>query len=99
MTIAIPTPGTVIAGRYRAGPVIGDGATGVVIRATDRDGTEVAIKLLAVELAKDPAAEKRFAREARALSELRHPHVVRVLDCGLDGEVGGTLQGLSLIHI
>ncbi len=84
----IPTPGTLIAGRYRTGALLGDGATGVVVKAIDRDGSEVALKLLAKNLAKDPAAIKRFAREARALSELSHPHVVRVIDCGLHDEPG-----------
>lgn len=88
MIAAVPSPGTVIAGRYRTGALLGDGATGVVVKATDRDGTEVALKLLARNLAKDPAAIKRFAREARALSELSHPHVVRVIDCGLHEEAG-----------
>jgi serine/threonine-protein kinase len=88
MIALVPHPGTVIAGRYRTGALLGDGATGVVVKATDRDGSEVALKLLAANLAKDPAAIKRFAREARALSELSHPHVVRVIDCGLHEEAG-----------
>jgi len=88
MIALVPSPGTVIGGRYRTGALLGDGATGVVVKATDRDGSEVALKLLARNLAKDPAAIKRFAREARALSELSHPHVIRVIDCGLHEEQG-----------
>lgn len=88
MIAAIPSPGTLIGGRYRTGALLGDGATGVVVKAQDRDGTEVALKLLARKLAKDADATKRFAREARALSELAHPHVVRVIDCGLHEEAG-----------
>jgi eukaryotic-like serine/threonine-protein kinase len=86
----VPPNGTVIADRYRVLGPLGDGATGVVLRAVDRDGREVALKLMAPELAKDEAATRRFGREASALSALAHPHVIRVLDCGL---AGGLAEG------
>jgi serine/threonine-protein kinase len=56
---------------------------GVVFRATDgRDGRKVALKLLRSELADDPAYVRRFVREGEIALELRHPHVVSVLERG-----------------
>ena len=48
----------------------------------------VAIKVLAPAAELDPAARARFAREARALAELRHPGLVGLLDHGIDDELG-----------
>src|SRR6185369_528460 len=45
----------------------------------------VALKVLHPETDRDPAFAERFAREARALARLNHPHVVAVYDFGLVG--------------
>jgi serine/threonine protein kinase len=73
-------------GPYRLEAVIGEGAMGVVFRATAESGREVALKVLRRELAADPVYERRFLHEARAAGELRHPHLVAVLEAG---EAGG----------
>jgi serine/threonine-protein kinase len=79
-------------GRYRLGPVVGEGATGVVHRCTDGE-REVAVKLLRD---RDPVVEKRFEREARLAGRAESRHLVPVLDVG-DGYIvmpfyrGGTL--------
>jgi len=65
-------------GRYRLGPVLGEGATGVVYRATDGE-REVAVKVLRAE---DPTAQKRFAREARLALASESRHLVPVLEVG-----------------
>ena len=79
--------GVVLGGRYRLEERIGQGATGVVWRATqvglDR---EVAVKVLRSHLAADPGARGRFEREARVASRLDHPSAVRVHDFGEEGE-------------
>ena len=60
---------------------IGAGAIGVVHRArqpqVDRD---VAIKIIAPDLANDPEFIRRFEREARLVARLEHPHVVPLYD-------------------
>jgi serine/threonine-protein kinase len=62
---------------------IGRGGMGRVFRARHvRLDRAVAVKFLPPELAADPAFEARFAREARALALLSHPHVVGVHDFG-----------------
>ena len=80
-------------GRYRLGPVLGEGATAVVYAATD-GRVEVAVKVLR---AGDAAAQRRFAREARLARESASRHLVPVLDVGDDFIVmplyrGGTLS-------
>ena len=58
-------------------------------RGLAEDGREVAVKLLAplAEL-DDPAARARFDREIRILAGMRHPHLVELLDHGVDDELG-----------
>jgi len=55
---------------------------GLVFKARDSGGQEVALKLVRGELAVDGTFRKRFEREASAARRISHPHVVRVLDTG-----------------
>jgi len=76
-------PGTILAGRYRAGRTLGAGGMGLIVEGTHIDlGTPVAIKVLHERLAKDPERVERFLREAKAAAQLRGEHVCRVHDCG-----------------
>lgn len=80
--------GTVIAGRYRLDAVLGEGGFGAVYDATDlRDGTRVAVKILHAHLMGQREIAARFRREALAVTRVGHPHIVRALDAGEDGEV------------
>lgn len=73
-------------GRYELGAVLGAGGMGIVRRATDTLlHREVAVKLLADNLAADPEARQRFLHEGRAVARVSHPHVVAVHDVGEDG--------------
>ncbi|MBX3273111.1 MAG: serine/threonine protein kinase [Sandaracinaceae bacterium] len=73
-------------GRYRLGPLIGQGGMGTVYVATrESEATTVAVKLLRGSV-RDRVALERFDREARAALLLDHPNVVRVLDYGVDAE-------------
>jgi serine/threonine protein kinase len=82
-------PGKVIAGRYRLREIVGYGSMGSVWKAEHAAlGTHVAIKLLHAQgLGDRPEAERRFALEARAAAALRGPHVVQIMDHGVDGGV------------
>jgi serine/threonine-protein kinase len=44
----------------------------------------VAIKLMHRDISNDPDQLERFRREARAVAQLNHPHVVTVIDAGED---------------
>jgi serine/threonine protein kinase len=56
---------------------------GEVYRARDtRLDRTVAIKILPVAFAADPQFRERFAREARTISQLDHPHICALHDVG-----------------
>jgi serine/threonine protein kinase len=63
--------------------LLGQGGMGAVYKArqTKLDRL-VAVKILPPEWGKDPAFAERFAREAKALAKLTHPHIVSVYDFG-----------------
>ncbi|HYV99722.1 MAG TPA: ADOP family duplicated permease [Gemmatimonadaceae bacterium] len=70
-----------LGGRYQIVREIGAGAMGVVFLARDtRLHRMVAIKVLRLELAADPARSDAFLREARLTAHLQHPGVVPVYD-------------------
>lgn len=81
-----PLLGRVLAERYRLLQRIGAGGMGTVYRAQHLLlRREVALKLLASELTRDPVMRERFLREAQATHMLRHPNIVEVFDVALDG--------------
>ena len=51
-------------------------------RATRASIASVAIKILPEALAADPQFRERFDREARAISQLTHPHICTLYDVG-----------------
>lgn len=92
-------------GRYELRRKIGTGGMGEVWSAYHRAlRRDVAVKLMQPRLGQSDLAAARFEREVRALAELTHPYIVRVLDYGttedgiwyyamelLDGEDLGTI--------
>jgi ABC-type transport system substrate-binding protein/predicted Ser/Thr protein kinase len=73
--------GTVLAG-FRIDAPIGEGATGVVYLAEAADGTRLALKVLAADLARDERYRRRFLRESRIAASIDHPHIVPTLASG-----------------
>jgi serine/threonine-protein kinase len=72
-----PVPG------YDLGEEIGRGGMGVVHRGTRAaDGRAVAVKVISVAAGVQQRQVDRFLREARLLSQLRHPNVARFIDSG-----------------
>jgi serine/threonine protein kinase len=69
--------GDTVARRFQVERFAGAGAMGLVYRARDvQTGEWVALKVLA------HGSAERFLREARALAEVSHPHIVRYVDHG-----------------
>jgi eukaryotic-like serine/threonine-protein kinase len=79
--------GTTLNGRYRLEARIGAGGMSTVYRAIDETlQRPVAIKLMNREVSTDSDQLERFRREARAVAQLSHPHIVGVIDAGEDGD-------------
>src|SRR5688572_12368154 len=78
--------GSSIGGRYSLVQPLDRGGMGTVWEARDVSGRAVAIKFLRYSVA-NPAALRRFRREAQALEQLNHPNVVRIIDHGLEDNV------------
>lgn len=77
--------GTRLNGRYRLDARIASGGMSTVYRAFDETlERQVAIKLMNREVSSDSDQLERFRREARAVAQLNHPHIVGVIDAGED---------------
>lgn len=82
--------GQTLGGKYRLDQLIGAGGFGAVFAASQQPlGHAVALK---VNLQGRPDLRKRFRHEARILSQLNHPNIVRLIDYGAhEHESFGTL--------
>lgn len=67
---------------------LGGGGMGLVFRARQLSlEREVALKVVRPELLTSSTTLQRFAREARVQARLRHPHLVALLNAGVDDGV------------
>lgn len=80
MSVALQSGSRV--GAYVLGERIGAGASGVVFDAKSDDGSRVALKVLRDDVAIDSESRARMEREAKVLSSLEHPAIVRVCAVG-----------------
>jgi serine/threonine-protein kinase len=70
-------------GPYQILGPVGRGGMGEVYRAKDlRLDREVAVKVMAEQLAQDPNRLARFEREAKAVAALAHPNILVLYDVG-----------------
>ncbi|MBA3865827.1 MAG: protein kinase [Solirubrobacterales bacterium] len=88
--------GSTLAG-YRLEALIARGGMGVVYRATHLGlEREVALKVIARELADQDGFRQRFLRESRLAARLDHPSVVPIFDSReVDGEL---IVAMRLVH-
>jgi serine/threonine protein kinase len=73
-------------GPYRIESALGHGATATVYRALrETDGKVVALKVFRTELADDSVFGRRILHEVRTAGEFAHPHLVPIIDTGVEG--------------
>jgi serine/threonine protein kinase len=76
-------PSSIGHGRYQLLQVLGEGGMATVWRARDTAiGEEIAIKILHPEVAQRKSYRSRFLAEARTMSRIDHPNVLKVFDVG-----------------
>src|SRR6185295_5334693 len=72
-------------GRYKILDLIGIGRMGELYRARDtRAGRTVALRVVADEIAGDPARRESYLEDARAAAALSHPNIAAVYEIGSD---------------
>ena len=92
-----PIIGRVFFGEYRVVDKLGEGGNGVVYLARQRSIEQyIALKVLRAEAAAEQEIIARFHREARAISMLTHPNIVRVL---IFGRTDDDLLCLAMEHV
>ncbi|GAA1115964.1 Stk1 family PASTA domain-containing Ser/Thr kinase [Arthrobacter flavus] len=95
-----PLVGSVVDGRYLVLSRLARGGMSTVYRATDqRLDRDVALKILYPHLAEDSSFLDRFEREAKSAARLSHPHVVGVLDQGVEDSAERSLAYLVMEYV
>ena len=99
--------GTLLNDRYRLEARIGTGGMSSVYRALDTTlERQVAIKLMNREIVSDSDQLERFRREARAVAQLNHAHVVGVTsnptifaEAQQEGDIAHTAAALPALAV
>ncbi|MFW6053891.1 MAG: protein kinase domain-containing protein, partial [Persicimonas sp.] len=82
-----PLVGAVLDERFRVDWLIGQGGMGAVYRGMQLSiNRQVAIKVLRTEFVDREIALELFFREAKVISEMTHPNIVRLIEFGQDKE-------------
>ncbi len=86
--------------QYQLGDPVGRGELSVVHRGRDiRVERDVAIKMLRTDLARNPAVQKRFRREAQNAGTLNHPAIVAVYDTGETPAAAGRVPYIVMEYV
>ncbi len=81
---------------YKIEKIIGEGGMAIVYLAcNEKSGEKVAIKFLKEEFVQRPNIRKRFLAEARNLTQMNHPNVIKAIDT-IDA---GDIVGFVMEHI
>ena len=93
-----PLIGRELGGRYAVRRLIGRGGMGAVYEAEGPDGRRIAAKVIFRGMAgQDDQATRRFIREARAVTTIQSPHVVRTFELGTDITLGAPFIVMELL--
>jgi formylglycine-generating enzyme required for sulfatase activity/serine/threonine protein kinase len=91
-------PGTIFGKDFRIVRPLREGGMGAVYIADQLStGKQRALKVMAPELATDPATRERFVLEARAASRIESDHVVEVVTAGVDEALGAPFLVMELL--
>ncbi len=89
-----------VGNRYELGALLGYGGMAEVHLGRDiRLGRQVAVKVLRVDLARDPSFQTRFRREAQSAGGLNHPAIVAVYDTGEDQTPEGNVPYIVMEYV
>jgi serine/threonine protein kinase len=93
--------GTVLAGKYQLEALLGEGGMASVYRATHRNGSRVAVKILHRILSVDRNIRERFLHEGYAANATGHNGAVRVIDDDVaeDGSVFLVMEYLDGVSL
>ena len=100
----MPSSDVTNVGGYQGLDLIARGGMGEVYKARHPSlNRTVAIKVLSAHFKTDPNFNKRFAREAKTMAQLRHPNIITIHDYGEQDElpfiVMEYLTGETLSHL
>lgn len=80
--MTLTEPGSVLEGKYEILRQLGSGGMGEVLLARHLHLDELrVVKVLRRDLAADPDSQRRFLREARLATQVKHPNVAILYDC------------------
>jgi tRNA A-37 threonylcarbamoyl transferase component Bud32 len=80
---ADPMIGRVVIGQYVIRERLGEGGMGAVYLADQPSvGRQAVVKVMHPSLSRDPLVAPRFEVEARAASQLNHPHIITIYNYG-----------------
>jgi serine/threonine-protein kinase len=96
--------GSILNNRYKILREVGSGGMARIYLAQDIvQAEQVAVKMLHPQLNEDPTFIQRFQREAMLARSLDNPHIVRVLEEGVEGQlhylVMEYVEGPNLYHL
>jgi len=92
-------PGSIVGKDFRIVRALREGGMGAVYIAEQLStGKQRALKVMAAQLATDPATRDRFVLEARAGSRIESDHVVEVVTAGIDEATGAPFLVMELLR-
>ncbi|MDC0675163.1 serine/threonine-protein kinase [Nannocystis radixulma] len=93
-----PLVGTVLEGRFQVERLLGEGGMGRVYVADElRLRRRCALKVLLPELTEDKDCVERFLREAQAIAQIHHEHVVDIYHLGDDANSNVVFFAMELL--
>lgn len=88
-----------LGGNYMLLRRLGRGGFGGLYEALGPDANRYAVRAVDPSVAgNDPAASRRFVREARALASMDSPHVVKLVDAAFDEDLEQPFLVVELLH-